>query len=111
MLAAVGCPRTLGDDLSRANRRLYAAELTANEFVGPPLTGLLVATGAVIAFAAPVVLPDDPIPQLPAQPVAPVTGSPPSCHSREWKLVRNWTSVHCRALAAPVPGNVWYLIK
>jgi MFS family permease len=44
------------DELSRANSRLYAAELTANEFVGPPLAGFLVATGAAIAFAAPVAL-------------------------------------------------------
>ncbi len=32
--------------LSRANGRLYAAELTANEFVGPPLGGFLVTVGA-----------------------------------------------------------------
>jgi MFS family permease len=44
------------DELSRANGRLYAAELTANQFVGPPLAGFLVATGAAIAFAAPVAL-------------------------------------------------------
>ncbi|MGH3450235.1 MAG: MFS transporter, partial [Haloechinothrix sp.] len=44
------------DRLSRANGRLYAAELTANEFVGPPLAGFLVAAGAAIAFAAPVAL-------------------------------------------------------
>ena len=44
------------DQLSRANGRLYAAELTANEFVGPPLAGLLVAAGVAIAFAAPVAL-------------------------------------------------------
>jgi len=31
--------------LSRANSRLFAAELTANEFVGPPLGGFLVAVG------------------------------------------------------------------
>jgi len=41
------------DQLSRANGRLYAVELTANEFVGPPLAGLLAAAGAAIAFAAP----------------------------------------------------------
>ena len=34
------------DRLSRANGRLYAAELTANQFVGPPLGGFLVAAGA-----------------------------------------------------------------
>lgn len=39
--------------LSRANGRLYAAEMTANQFIGPPLGGLLVAAGAVIAFAVP----------------------------------------------------------
>jgi MFS family permease len=44
------------DRLSRANGRLYAAELTANEFVGPPLGGLLVAAGAAMAFATPAVL-------------------------------------------------------
>jgi len=44
------------DELSRANGRLYAAELTANQFVGPPLAGFLVATGAAVAFAAPVAL-------------------------------------------------------
>ncbi|GAA1900539.1 MFS transporter [Streptomyces sodiiphilus] len=44
------------DQLSRANGRLYAAELTANQFVGPPLGGLLVAAGAVAAFSAPVAL-------------------------------------------------------
>jgi MFS family permease len=39
--------------LSRANGRLYAAEMTANQFVGPPLGGFLVAAGATIAFAVP----------------------------------------------------------
>src|SRR3954469_7972918 len=39
--------------LSRANGRLYAAELTANEFVGPPLGGVLVTAGVAIAFAVP----------------------------------------------------------
>jgi MFS family permease len=39
--------------LTRANGRLFAAELTANEFVGPPLGGLLVAVGAALAFATP----------------------------------------------------------
>jgi MFS family permease len=38
--------------LSAANGRLYAAELTANQFVGPPLGGLLVAAGAAVAFGA-----------------------------------------------------------
>ena len=44
------------DQLSRANGRLYAAELTANQFVGPPLGGLLVAAGAAVAFTAPAAL-------------------------------------------------------
>jgi MFS family permease len=42
--------------LSRANGRLYAAEITANEFVGPPLGGFLVATGIALAFGTPVLL-------------------------------------------------------
>ncbi|MCW5944710.1 MAG: MFS transporter [Cryobacterium sp.] len=47
-------PQIVGrDQLSRANGRLYAVEMTANQFAGPPLGGLLVAAGAVIAFAAP----------------------------------------------------------
>lgn len=47
-------PQIVGrDQLSRANGRLYAVEMTANQFVGPPLGGILVAAGAVIAFAAP----------------------------------------------------------
>jgi MFS family permease len=41
------------EHLTRANGRLYAAELTANEFIGPPLGGVLVTIGAVIAFTAP----------------------------------------------------------
>jgi MFS family permease len=41
------------DQLSRANGRLYAAELMANEFVGPPLGGVLVAAGVALAFATP----------------------------------------------------------
>ena len=44
------------DQLSRANGRLYAVELTANQFIGPPLGGLLVALGVVAGFAAPAVL-------------------------------------------------------
>lgn len=39
--------------LSRANSHLFAVELTANEFVGPPLAGLLAAVGAAAAFATP----------------------------------------------------------
>ncbi len=41
------------DRLSQANGQLYAGEVTANEFLGPPLGGALVAAGAVAAFAAP----------------------------------------------------------
>jgi MFS family permease len=41
------------DRLARANGHLLAAELTANEFVGPPLGGLLVAAGTAAAFASP----------------------------------------------------------
>ena len=44
------------DQLPRANGRLIAAELTANEFVGPPLGGLLVAAGVAAAFATPAAL-------------------------------------------------------
>jgi MFS family permease len=44
------------DQLPRANGRLIAAELTANEFVGPPLGGLLVAAGVAVAFATPAAL-------------------------------------------------------
>jgi hypothetical protein len=43
------------DDLARANSRQYAVELTANQFVGPPLGGLLAAAalaGAVSASVA-----------------------------------------------------------
>ncbi|ONF64655.1 MFS transporter [Amycolatopsis keratiniphila subsp. keratiniphila] len=47
-------PQIVGRDrLTRANSRLFAAELTANEFAGPPLGGFLVAAGASVAFAAP----------------------------------------------------------
>ncbi len=42
--------------LSRANGRLYAAELTGNHFIGPPLGGFLVAAGVGLAFATPVAL-------------------------------------------------------
>lgn len=44
------------DQLSRANGRLYAVELTANQFVGPPLGGLLVAIGVVAGLVAPAAL-------------------------------------------------------
>lgn len=39
------------ESLSRANGRLYAAELTANQFVGPPVGGLLAGIGIAWAFA------------------------------------------------------------
>lgn len=39
--------------LPRANGRLHAAELTANQFIGPPLAGFLVAGGAAVALAGP----------------------------------------------------------
>ncbi|GGL38597.1 MFS transporter [Planomonospora parontospora] len=44
------------DQLSRANGRLYAAELTANEFIGPPLAGFLTAVGVALAFTAPAIM-------------------------------------------------------
>lgn len=40
-----------GDQLSRANGRLYAAEITANQFVGPPLGGVLAGVAFAAAFA------------------------------------------------------------
>lgn len=47
-------PQVVGRDaLSRANGRLFAVELTASEFVGPPLAGLLMAAGAIAAFTTP----------------------------------------------------------
>ncbi len=42
-----------GARLSRANGRLYAVELTTNQFVGPPLGSALVATGLTLAFVTP----------------------------------------------------------
>ena len=36
--------------LERANGRLYSAELVANQFVGPPLAGLLLAVGFALPF-------------------------------------------------------------
>jgi MFS family permease len=38
------------DNLSRANGRLYAVEMTMNQFVGPPLGGLLVSIAAALAL-------------------------------------------------------------
>ncbi len=42
--------------LPTANSRLYAGELTANNFVGPPLGGFLVAVAAALAFGVPAIL-------------------------------------------------------
>lgn len=39
--------------LSRANGRLYGAQVVTNEFVGPPLGGALVALGVALSFAVP----------------------------------------------------------
>jgi MFS family permease len=39
------------DELSRANGRLYAVELTMNQFVGPPLGGFLAAAAMAAGFA------------------------------------------------------------
>jgi len=39
------------DRLSVANGRLYAAEMTMNQFVGPPLGGLIAGTVMALAFA------------------------------------------------------------
>ena len=41
------------DRLPRANGRLFAVELTTNQFIGPPLAGLLVAASATLALATP----------------------------------------------------------
>jgi len=47
-------PAVVGrDDLTRANSRLFAVELVANEFVGPPLGGLLAAAGLGLALGLP----------------------------------------------------------
>lgn len=40
------------DDLSNANGRLFAVETVTNQFIGPPIGGLLVAASAVVAVAA-----------------------------------------------------------
>ncbi|MHA7263776.1 hypothetical protein ACX80W_11310 [Arthrobacter sp. TMN-37] len=45
--------RPLRDQLSRANGRLYGVELITNQFIGPPLGGLLVALGVAAGFAVP----------------------------------------------------------
>lgn len=39
-----------GEELSRANGRLMAAEVTMNRFVGPPVGGFLVGVGMALAF-------------------------------------------------------------
>ncbi|QCB94830.1 MFS transporter [Cellulomonas shaoxiangyii] len=50
-------PQVVGrDELDRANGRLYAVEMTANQFVGPPLGGFLVAAGVAVAMGAPALL-------------------------------------------------------
>ncbi|GAA1016198.1 MFS transporter [Nocardiopsis tropica] len=50
-------PQVVGRDrLSRANGRLHAVELTAHQFAGPPLGGILVALGLAAAFTAPAAL-------------------------------------------------------
>jgi MFS family permease len=41
------------EDLTRANSRLYAVELVANTFIGPPLGGLLAAAGLAVALGLP----------------------------------------------------------
>jgi MFS family permease len=38
------------EDLSRANARLYAVELTANQFIGPPIGGLIAGIAAAAAL-------------------------------------------------------------
>ena len=43
------------DELTRANSLLFAVELVANTFVGPPLGGLLAAAGLAVAMGAPAV--------------------------------------------------------
>lgn len=40
------------DDLSNANGRLFAVEMVTNQFIGPPIGGLLVAVSAVVAVAS-----------------------------------------------------------
>jgi MFS family permease len=44
------------DQLPRANGRLFAVELTANEFVGPAIAGVVVALSASAAFGTPAAL-------------------------------------------------------
>ncbi|WP_136517418.1 MULTISPECIES: MFS transporter [Cellulomonas] len=50
-------PQVVGrEHLDRANGRLYAVEVTANQFVGPPLGGVLVAAGTALALVSPALL-------------------------------------------------------
>jgi MFS family permease len=44
------------DALPRANGRLFGMEVAANQFIGPPLAGVLAASGAVLAFVTPTAL-------------------------------------------------------
>jgi MFS family permease len=44
------------DQLTRANSRLFAVELGANQFVGPPLGGALITLGAGVAVGSPALL-------------------------------------------------------
>ena len=44
------------DDLSKANGRLFAAETVLNQFVGPPLGGLVVAASMAVAIGSSAVL-------------------------------------------------------
>ncbi|GAA0905670.1 MFS transporter [Virgisporangium aurantiacum] len=47
-------PQVVAPDLlPRANARLYAVELTANEFIGPALAGLMVTAATTVAFGTP----------------------------------------------------------
>jgi MFS family permease len=50
-------PQLVGrEQLPRANGRLYGVEITANQFVGPPLGAFVLAASAVVAVAVPGVL-------------------------------------------------------
>lgn len=72
------------ENLTRANSRLYGTELVANQFVGPPLAGLLFTIGlavgpaaAAICFAA----------------AAFIVSSPRKLHQVRWKSVRRVITV------------------
>jgi len=45
-----------GEQLTRANSRLFAVELGANQFIGPPLGGVLITLGAGVAVGSPALL-------------------------------------------------------